>query len=111
MKASPGTTRSMFEEIQPEHVADWLRRGAAIVDVRETWEFRQGHVPGAENIPLGALVSRIGDLRFPVVLVCASGNRSGMAAQYLSEQGHEGVANLAGGTLAWRERGLPIARP
>ncbi len=101
----------MVEDIQPEQVEAWRQRGAAIVDVREPWEFSQGHVPGAENVPLGQLVSRLGDLSFPLVLVCATGNRSGMAAQYLSEQGHEGVANLMGGTVAWRERGLPVARP
>jgi sulfur-carrier protein adenylyltransferase/sulfurtransferase len=53
----------------------------------------------------------LGERTFPLVLVCATGNRSSMVAQYLSEQGYDGAANLAGGTQAWREQGLPVARP
>jgi rhodanese-related sulfurtransferase len=105
------TTRSPFDEIHPEELESWRARGASIVDVREAWEYRQGHVPGARNIPLGSLVGRLDELTFPLVLVCATGNRSGMAARSLSEGGHAGVANLLGGTEAWRERGFPLARP
>jgi rhodanese-related sulfurtransferase len=111
MTRDPGTRRTMVEEIGPDDVATWQERGARIIDVREAWEYRQGHVPGAENVPLAQFVGRVSELRFPLVLVCASGNRSAMAAEYLIEQGHDGVANLVGGTVAWRERGLPIARP
>jgi rhodanese-related sulfurtransferase len=99
----------VYEEIHPHDVEAWRNRGAQIVDVRETWEYRQGHVPGAQSIPLGQFVRRVRELTFPLVLVCATGNRSGMAAQYLAAQGQEGVANLVGGTEAWRARGLPVA--
>jgi rhodanese-related sulfurtransferase len=71
-----------FVDIAPDEVEAWRRRGAMIVDVRESWEFRMGHVPGARTIPLGQLVRRLRE-----------------------------VANLAGGTQAWRERGLSVARP
>lgn len=98
----------MYRDIFPEEVNQWKQRGAQIVDVRETWEYEQGHLPGAVNIPLGQLPERTSELEPPVVLVCASGNRSGQAAQYLSEQGYDEVGNLMGGTAGWRQRGLPV---
>jgi rhodanese-related sulfurtransferase len=61
-----------------------------IVDVRTTSEFAGGHVAGSLNIPLQELPSRIGELRSltsPLILCCASGNRSGQAAHYLTNLG------------------------
>ena len=60
-----------------------------IVDVRTPGEFVGGHVAGSVNIPLNEVVSRIDELKAmqPLVLCCASGGRSGQAADYLSEQG------------------------
>lgn len=102
----------MYDEIYPDDLSAWLERGAQVVDVRETWEFGAGHVPGAVNIPLDELIGRIGELREPLVLVCASGNRSGMAAQYLTQRaGFHDVANLAGGTYLWVARGKPVEKP
>jgi phage shock protein E len=60
-----------------------------IVDVRTPGEFVGGHVAGSVNIPLNEVVSRIDELMKmqPMVLCCASGGRSGQAADYLIEQG------------------------
>lgn len=61
-----------------------------IVDVRTVDEFRGGHVAGSINIPLNEILHRleeIKDLKTPLVLCCASGNRSGQAHRYLSQQG------------------------
>ncbi|MGY8928251.1 MAG: rhodanese-like domain-containing protein [Flavobacteriales bacterium] len=60
-----------------------------IVDVRTPGEFVGGHVAGSVNIPLNEVVSRIDELKKmqPMVLCCASGGRSGQAADYLTEQG------------------------
>jgi phage shock protein E len=60
-----------------------------IVDVRPPGEFVGGHVAGSVNIPLNEVVSRIDELMKmqPMVLCCASGGRSGQAADYLTEQG------------------------
>ncbi|TAE58666.1 MAG: rhodanese-like domain-containing protein [Bacteroidetes bacterium] len=61
-----------------------------IVDVRSPMEFMGGHVSGSLNIPLQELPSRLEELKAlkqPLVLCCASGNRSGQAQQYLSQQG------------------------
>ena len=104
--------RSMFDEIYPDDLDQWIEDGAQLVDVRESWEFGAGHVPGAVNIPLDELIDRIGELREPLVLVCASGNRSGMAAQYLTGRaGFARVANLMGGTYLWVARGHLLQKP
>lgn len=63
-----------------------------IVDVRTPVEFMGGNVVDSKNIPLDQISARIHELKElkgPMVLVCASGNRSGMAQQYLSSQGIE----------------------
>ncbi len=98
-----------YEEISPEEVAEWRSNGAQIIDVREGWEYEEGHIPGAKNIPLGELPGKVDEMEEPVVLVCASGGRSEQAARYLTGHGILGnVANLMGGTAGWRKRGLPI---
>ena len=64
-----------------------------IVDVRTQSEFFGGHVRGSINIPLNQIVSRIDELLTmqPMVICCASGNRSGQATAYLKEQGLDAV--------------------
>ncbi|MFW5709125.1 MAG: rhodanese-like domain-containing protein [Chloroflexota bacterium] len=83
-----------------------------LVDVREPSEFKSGHVPGAVNIPLGEVSARVSEIPTdkPVVLVCASGNRSGMAARALAKAGYENVYNLQGGTISWMRKGLKVAK-
>ena len=101
--------RAAYRDILPGEVEAWLDRGARLVDVRERWEYTEGHIPGAENVPLGELPHRVGEPEDrPLVLVCASGNRSAKAAKRLAKDGRSGVANLVGGTAGWAARGLPI---
>jgi phage shock protein E len=75
-----------------------IEAGASIVDVRSPDEFRDGGYPGAVNIPLQSLASRLGELPKdrPVVLYCASGARSGMAARQLKQAGYADVTNAGG---------------
>ena len=71
-----------------------------LVDVRSPWEYESGHIPGAQNIPLEELPSRVGEFKSihqPVVLYCRSGNRSGMAVNILKQNGITDVYN--GGSL------------
>ncbi len=70
----------------------------AIVDVRTEGEFAGGRVEGSINIPLDQVVERIEELRAmqPMVLCCASGNRSGQAVGYLSANGFDQVYNGGG---------------
>lgn len=73
------------------HVTNTSQK-STIVDVRTRAEFMGGSVVGAINIPLNEIPERIDDLKAlesPLVLCCASGNRSGQAAQFLSQKGIE----------------------
>jgi len=76
-------------------------KGATVVDVRGPWEFEDGHVEGALNIPLDEIPNRIDEmknLKMPLVVYCRSGNRSGMAEMILKQAGVAEVYN--GGGLA-----------
>lgn len=82
-----------------------------LVDVRNPDEFAAGHVPGAVNVPIDQIESRLGDLsrQGPVVLLCQSGNRAQMACE-LIQQHHPELLVLEGGTIAWADAGLPVVR-
>ena len=88
------------------------REDAVVVDVRETSEWSSGHIPNARHIALGQLTQRIGELEKvkskPVIVCCASGNRSSTACGSLKKAGFEKVFNLSGGIRAWSDAGLPI---
>lgn len=98
-----------YEDIDPYEL---MRRvdeeGATVIDVREAWEYGQGHVPGAVLIPLGDVPSRIDEIPDGAVLVCATGNRSGHACAWLAQHGKNGLANLEGGTYGWNLHGLEL---
>lgn len=96
--------------LRPRQLWDVLRGSAAplVVDVREPREFRQGHVPGARNLPLAELFAGPCELPRdrPIVLVCRSGRRSARAAALLTSQGYTDPLVLAGGMLAWEAENL-----
>jgi len=101
-----------FKEVGPLEARALVEDGAFVVDVREPWEYQGGHVPKAVNIPLSTLPRRLSELPRDrtLLLVCNSGNRSAMAAEYLVAQGFdpEKVVNLEGGTYAWMSAGLEV---
>jgi phage shock protein E len=79
-------------------VMERIKAGARIVDVRSPDEFRDGAYPGAVNIPVGSLGARLQEIPRdrPVVLYCASGARSAMAARMLKQAGYADVVNAGG---------------
>jgi molybdopterin/thiamine biosynthesis adenylyltransferase/rhodanese-related sulfurtransferase len=89
--------------------------GAVFVDVRDRDEWEEGHLPGAVHVSRGNLESRIEgvapDRTQPVVLYCATGNRSAFAAKTLTELGYENVTSLAGGFTDWRRNGFEVVLP
>lgn len=99
-------------EVSAEEAAVRRKAGAVFVDVRETGEWRSGHIPGSIHIPLGQLARRAGEIdqSREVVAVCRSGNRSTSAARVLEKAGFGQVSSLSGGIGAWQRRGFPIAR-
>src|SRR5699024_8253596 len=66
----------LYQEIFAEEIAAWRARGARLIDVREPFEFAAGHIPGTENVPLTGFPNGLEADGRPVVLICASGNRS-----------------------------------
>lgn len=81
-----------------------------LIDVREVDEYNAGHLPGAVNIPLSEFQGRYREISqdTPIVLVCAKGGRSAMAADFMTAIGYTAVFNLDEGTLGWMMRGLPL---
>jgi len=86
-----------------------LRLGHTVLDVRETDEYVRGHVPGALSVPMGQLPVRARDLdrSAPVLVICASGNRSAAMTDYLTSAGFD-AASVAGGTSSWVRAGHPV---
>lgn len=86
-----------------------LDRGATVIDVREPYEYRAGHVPGARPLPLGQLPVTHRDLPRGerIYVICASGNRSLAAADFLARFGVD-AWSVAGGTAAWTRAGRPV---
>jgi molybdopterin/thiamine biosynthesis adenylyltransferase/rhodanese-related sulfurtransferase len=106
-------TKSQISEVDAR--AAQALEGAAWIDVRESDEWQEGHLPGATHVPRGNLESRIegivGDKSQPVVIYCAAGNRSAFAAKTLEELGYTDVYSLAGGFTDWKRNGLEIVMP
>src|SRR5215218_3339766 len=108
--------RSQIEEVDPAEVREHLGNGVVLVDVRESEEWDAGHIPGAKHVPRGYLESRIegavADRDQRVVIYCASGQRSALAAHTLREQlGYENVASMNGGITLWKDRGYEVEVP
>jgi sulfur-carrier protein adenylyltransferase/sulfurtransferase len=108
--------KSQIDEVDPADVKPVLGNGAVIVDVRETEEVAQGKIPGAVHVPRGHLESRIEgaapDRGQRVILYCASGNRSALAAKTMRDElGYSDVASMTGGITLWKDRGYEVEVP
>jgi len=107
---TPAQALADIPEVDAETVNRWLDEDQAIlVDVRETSEYEQEHIPGSMLVPLSVFNPE----RFPritgkkLVLHCAVGKRSAAAALQLRKAGYLPPAiNLAGGIRAWKDAGL-----
>ncbi|HVM09851.1 MAG TPA: rhodanese-like domain-containing protein [Acidimicrobiales bacterium] len=111
--------KARIENLDADAVERELQAGdAVLVDIRDTPELQEhGRIPGSVHIPRGMLEFRA-DTTSPyhlepldpskrVILHCASGGRSALAAQTLQEMGYERIAHLDGGINAWKEAGKP----
>jgi sulfur-carrier protein adenylyltransferase/sulfurtransferase len=105
--------RKSVPERTPAEVKEMLDRGETpvVLDVRETNEWREGHLDGAVSLPRGFLEVRIEetvtDKKTPVVAYCAGGTRSLIAGRTLREMGYENVISMSGGFNGWKNAGLP----
>lgn len=108
------------ENLSPEQVEQELSSGnATLIDIRESEELDQtGKIPGSVHAPRGMLEFYADD-SLPyhkpefdknkrIILHCASGGRSALAASTLKQMGYENVAHLDGGIKGWKEAGKPV---
>jgi sulfur-carrier protein adenylyltransferase/sulfurtransferase len=109
--------KSQVDEIDPAQVSEHLGNGIVVVDVRESGEWDAGHIPGAKHVPRGYLESRVEgavgtDRAQQIVVYCASGQRSALAAHTLKDLlGYENVASMTGGITLWKDRGYKVEVP
>jgi rhodanese-related sulfurtransferase len=90
------------------------KEGALLLDVREPDEFSAGHAPNAKLIPLGQLSARLQEIAEykdkPIVVMCRSGRRSGIAVSQLQAAGFTQVSNVKGGIHEWEKNGLEVVK-
>jgi sulfur-carrier protein adenylyltransferase/sulfurtransferase len=109
--------KSQVAEVDPAQVSEHLGNGIVLVDVRESTEWDAGHIPGAKHVPRGYLESRIegavgADRDQEIVVYCASGQRSALAANTLqSDLGFTNVKSMTGGITLWKDRGYKVETP
>ncbi len=90
--------------ISSERARELVQAGAKLVDVRSPGEFASGHIPGALNVPvteLGSRLQQLGSKENPVIVYCASGTRSAVARSMLKGHGFAQVFNL-GSMSRWQ---------
>ncbi|MBK8047108.1 MAG: rhodanese-like domain-containing protein [Anaerolineales bacterium] len=82
-----------------------------LIDVRTAGEFASGYIPGAINIPLQELNGKLNKIPKdkPVIIYCASGSRSGSAANMLLQTGYTEVYDL-GGISSWSRQGYAVKK-
>ena len=113
------SARTRVRELDPEtFAAEAADARSVVVDLREGDERTTGTIPGAIHVPRGMLEFRADptspyhDERLstdrPILLHCASGGRSALAADTLRALGYADVAHLEGGIAAWREAGQQV---
>ena len=110
-------TRRAIREISLEELKTRLESRAdfTLVDVREGDEYRAGYIPGALHIPRGHLESKAEGLLHrkdaPVIVYCAGGTRSALAARTLQEMGYSNVESANPGYSQWKDRRYPMEVP
>lgn len=89
--------------------ASLAHNAVTLVDVRNDAEWASGRIAGAMHIPLGVVADRAADIPTskPIVVQCAAGARSSIAASLLKARGIDNVINLVGGIGEWRKASLP----
>jgi len=113
--------KARIENLSPEQVDQELRQGATLIDLREPEELRAtGTIPGSVAAPRGMLefyadpASSYHRPEFDpsrrIVLTCAGGGRSALAAVTLQEMGYDNVAHLESGVNGWIAEGRPVER-
>jgi sulfur-carrier protein adenylyltransferase/sulfurtransferase len=109
--------KSQIREITVHDVQDKFNpeNGFALLDVREDDEWQQGHLDKAVFLPRGFLEVKadkvLADKSQPIVVYCAGGVRSALAAKTLQDLGYTDVYSMRGGFNEWKNNGMPFVTP
>jgi molybdopterin/thiamine biosynthesis adenylyltransferase/rhodanese-related sulfurtransferase len=107
--------RADVRELSPGESELAVENGARLIDVRETSEWEEGHIPGSVLIPKSyveqQIEGQVPDRDTPVVLYCAGGVRSLIAGTTLRLMGYTNVASMSGGFQQWKTEGRPWRKP
>lgn len=112
---------TQLSTITPQQLHDAQTRGeySPVLDVRSPAEYRAGHIPGAQLIPIEELSADAMQHRFErpglghtetLYLTCLAGPRAQQAAERLQQAGFDNIALIEGGTKGWQQAGLPLRR-
>ncbi len=103
--------KKKYETVSPAKAKEAQDRGAMLIDVRESSEYRSGHAPGARHISVQVIERRLGEIpkERQIVVMCQSGMRSQRAAEILSRNGYQ-VLNVSGGIIGWQRAGLKVVK-
>jgi rhodanese-related sulfurtransferase len=107
--------KKRITEISPQDAATRSKSGeAVIVDVRETDEWDEEHIPGAMHMSRGTIEldieEKVPDPNAMIICHCGGGGRSALAAESLQKMGYKNVRSMAGGFKAWKAAGLPTTK-
>jgi adenylyltransferase/sulfurtransferase len=105
--------RKEISEVSAQQVNELLKnngKSPVLLDVRESDEWRQGHLEGALSLPRGFLEIKVEtalpNKETPIIAYCAGGVRSLLAAKAMKEMGYQNVSSMAGGYAAWKNGGF-----
>lgn len=115
------TAKATISECSVTDVHECLTSDTLLIDIREPAEYLNGRIPGAVHVPRGLLEfelhtlvatlqskQNVPDENCPIVLYCASGGRSALAALSAKAMGYTNVKSMAGGIVAWAAAGLAV---
>jgi rhodanese-related sulfurtransferase len=101
---------SEIQNLSAEEVAERVKNGALLIDVREPAEYAAERIAGSKLVPLSAFNPSAIPTDKPVIFQCGTGKRSAMAIQIAQQAGLKHSEHLAGGIQAWKAAGLPVEK-
>src|SRR5438477_456887 len=111
---SEGFTVESVPQITVHELTEWLEEGrdVAVIDVREHSEWLEGHIKGAQHLPMLEAQGRSAEVPAdrPKAVLCAGGLRSSTVISALKRHGIQGWYNVSGGMTAWQRSGYPVVR-
>lgn len=110
--SSPDSKSSVSYLLDPEDFKAKIGAGATLIDVRTVEEYASGHIEGSLNMDINNSGFKdnimLLDKSKEYAVYCASGVRSGRAAEMMRKEGFTSVFTLTGGMKSWKDKGLPV---